>query len=396
MAMTMASPTATSATVMAMVSMVKTSPPMSARNRANATRLMLTAFSMSSMPSRMPTALRRVRTPKRPMANTSAASMRYACSGTLIFRSREVERAEQGDDEQHGEQLQGGAKGSDEGASEGDHLLAGRRRRRGRDCALDDETEKADEHGGGEHGAVEDVAAGLADGLADQALGEHDGEDHDGDHAAGVEQQLDTEQERRLQEPEDGARGHQRGRQIEDGGVEQVGRQHHTEAPAHQHDGHHPEADGLGHYGFAVGAPSEASGARRSGVGCAVGFAGFGGACMSRRRFPVAHDGSNWSPSACRRSLSSRSSRRSAVARSNERIITMASVGHTCTQSSQNSHEYSSRVKVFAQFRFSALSISTLITWGGQMYSQSRQPMQFSSPVCGSYVSARIPRNRSG
>jgi len=82
MAMTIASPTATSATVMAIVSIVKTRPPMSARNRAKATRLMLTAFSISSMPSRMPTALRRVSTPKRPMANTSAASMRYAVSGT--------------------------------------------------------------------------------------------------------------------------------------------------------------------------------------------------------------------------------------------------------------------------------------------------------------------------
>ena len=38
-------------------------------------------------------------------------------------------------------------------------------------------------------------------------------------------------------------------------------------------------------------------------------------------------------------------------------------------------------MKVLAKFRFSALSISTLITCGGQMYSQSRQPMQFSSPV---------------
>ena len=38
-------------------------------------------------------------------------------------------------------------------------------------------------------------------------------------------------------------------------------------------------------------------------------------------------------------------------------------------------------MNVLAQFRFSAFSISTLITCGGQMYSHSRQPMQFSSPV---------------
>ena len=79
--------------------------------------------------------------------------------------------------------------------------------------------------------------------------------------------------------------------------------------------------------------------------------------------------------------MSSKSSRRSRVATSNDFIMMMASVGQTCTHSSQNSHAYSSSVKILAKFRFSALSISTLMTWGGQMYSQSRQPMQFSSPV---------------
>ena len=74
--MTIASPTATSATVMEIVNSVKISPVRSPWKRANATRLMLTAFSISSIPSRMPTALRRVRTPKRPMENTSAARTR--------------------------------------------------------------------------------------------------------------------------------------------------------------------------------------------------------------------------------------------------------------------------------------------------------------------------------
>src|SRR5881628_366315 len=46
--------------------------------RANATRLMLTALSISSIPSSMPTALRRVKTPKRPIENTSAPRIRYA------------------------------------------------------------------------------------------------------------------------------------------------------------------------------------------------------------------------------------------------------------------------------------------------------------------------------
>jgi hypothetical protein len=69
---------------------------------------------------------------------------------------------------------------------------------------------------------------------------------------------------------------------------------------------------------------------------------------MSRSRLPVAQDGSNDRPIAWSRSLSSKRSRRSAVARSNDFIMMIASVGHTCTHSSQNSHEYSSSVKVLA------------------------------------------------
>jgi hypothetical protein len=63
---------------------------------------------------------------------------------------------------------------------------------------------------------------------------------------------------------------------------------------------------------------------------------------------PVAHDGSYFSPMACSRSLSSSISRRSAVGMSNDFIMTMASVGQTCTQSSQNSQAYSSNVNVLA------------------------------------------------
>src|SRR5204862_5987778 len=81
--MTMARPTATSATVIAMVNSVKISPARSSRKREKATRLTFTALSISSMPSRMPTAFLRVSTPKSPMANTSAARMRYAWSGTV-------------------------------------------------------------------------------------------------------------------------------------------------------------------------------------------------------------------------------------------------------------------------------------------------------------------------
>ena len=63
---------------MQMVKTVKIMPVTSPLKRENATRLMLTAFSISSMPSRMPIVLRRVTTPNRPMQNTAAASIRYA------------------------------------------------------------------------------------------------------------------------------------------------------------------------------------------------------------------------------------------------------------------------------------------------------------------------------
>ena len=76
MRMTIASPSATSATVIGMVNAVKIIPTTSALKRAKATRLMLTALSISSMPSRMPMVFRRVTTPKKPMAKSTAASVR--------------------------------------------------------------------------------------------------------------------------------------------------------------------------------------------------------------------------------------------------------------------------------------------------------------------------------
>jgi hypothetical protein len=69
---------------------------------------------------------------------------------------------------------------------------------------------------------------------------------------------------------------------------------------------------------------------------------------MVRSRVPVAHEGWCCTPSACRRSLSSSISRRSAVDMSKVRSMTIASVGHTCTHSSQNSQAYSSSEKLFA------------------------------------------------
>src|SRR5947207_3266825 len=175
----------------------------------------------------------------------------------------------------------------------------------------------------------------------------------------------DGEDERGVQQEEDHRVGHEGAGERKDG-VEEVGGEHDTQAPAEQGQGHQPEHQGLERHAL----PSLLS-AR----------AAFGGACMSRSLLPVAHEGGNAQPSQCNRSLSSSISRRSLVARSKVLSMMMASVGHTCTHSSQNSQAYSSSVKVLAKFRFSALSISTLMTWGGQMYSHSRQPMQASWPV---------------
>src|SRR5439155_184 len=191
--MTMARPTATSATVMAMVNSVKISPARSPRKREKATRLTFTALSISSMPSRMPTAFLRVSTPKSPMANTSAARMRYAWSGILSppsVRSR-------------------ARRGARSPAARRGVGAVPRRARPGDGARLQQEAEEADEHGGRQHGAVEDEAARLSDGLADQPLGEHDREDGDGHDTTRVEQQLDGEEERRVEQQEHAAGGHQ-------------------------------------------------------------------------------------------------------------------------------------------------------------------------------------------
>src|SRR5829696_2237795 len=104
--MTMARPSATSATVMQIAKSVNTMPISLPRNRLNATRLMLTALSISSTARRMPTVLRRVMVPNRPTQKTTAASVRYPESPTLFLRPREVAGGEQPDDQQHRQQLE--------------------------------------------------------------------------------------------------------------------------------------------------------------------------------------------------------------------------------------------------------------------------------------------------
>src|SRR5262249_1184242 len=266
--------------------------------------------------------------------------------------------------QQHPEELERGRERPDQGAGDLDGAI-GRGRLRRRKIAPYDEPGDAHEDRHRHDGAIDDVPIRLRDALADQAFGQHDGEHQDGDESARVEQELHGEEEGGVEQEEDDGGRDESAREVEDG-VEQVGSQHDAPAPGAQGQGYQPEHQGLERHSL----PSLPS-AR----------AALGGACMSRSLLPVAHEAGNAQPSQWSRSLSSSISRRSLVARSKVLSMMMASVGHTWTHSSQNSQAYSSSVNVLAKFRFSALSISTLMTCGGQMYSHSRQPMHASWPV---------------
>src|SRR5215813_324716 len=276
----------------------------------------------------------------------------------------EIDGAQQRRHQEHPEELEGGRERSDEGAGELDGAI-GRGRLRRRQAAPHDEAGDSHEDCRRHDGAIHDVTIRLRDALADQAFGQHDGEHQDRDHSARVEQELHGEQESGVEQEEHDGRRDESASEIEDS-VEQVWGEHDAQAPAEQGQGHQPEHHGLERHSL----PSLLS-AR----------AALGGACMSRSLLPVAHEGGNAQPSQWSRSLSSSISRRSLVARSKVFSMMIASVGHTWTHSSQNSQAYSSSVNVLAKFRFSALSISTLMTWGGQMYSHSRQPIHASWPV---------------
>src|SRR5215471_13677717 len=108
--------------------------------------------------------------------------------------------------------------------------------------------------------------------------------------------------------------------------MEEILGQDHRQGRADEQNGQAPEGDDVEGHSVLPGA---------SALACSAGAA-LGGVCMSRSPLPVAHDGSNCSPMVCSRSLSRSSSRRSLVARSKDFIMMMASVGQTCTHSSQN------------------------------------------------------------
>ena len=71
------------------------------------------------------------------------------------------------------------------------------------------------EHHRGDERAAADAHVRLREALADQALGDDDREDHDGDDAAGVEQQLHGGEELGVELQEDAGGAGQRERQPE-------------------------------------------------------------------------------------------------------------------------------------------------------------------------------------
>src|SRR5262249_14021941 len=166
--MTIARPSATSATVMQIANSVNTMPASSPWERLKATKLMLTAFSMSSTPSRIPIVLRRVTVPNRPRQKTTAASVRYACRPMLVLRPREVARAEQADEQQHREQLEREHVARQQRRPELPREIAGERRPRHVHTRLRDRAHEQREQAQRDDGARANPAVRLREPLADQ------------------------------------------------------------------------------------------------------------------------------------------------------------------------------------------------------------------------------------
>src|SRR5207253_3187170 len=78
-----ASPTAASAAATVITKKTITCPSIEPRLRASATKVRLTAFSMSSIAMKMTMTLRRTSTPMAPIANSTALSPRYQVRGAV-------------------------------------------------------------------------------------------------------------------------------------------------------------------------------------------------------------------------------------------------------------------------------------------------------------------------
>src|SRR3989304_4390321 len=111
MAMMVARPTAPPAAATVITKKTKTCPSREWRKRAKATKLRLTALSISSMDMKMTRALRRVATPATPTAKRKALRKRYAHSGTMDLSLQlsfgEDHRPDHGREQDHRCQLEG-------------------------------------------------------------------------------------------------------------------------------------------------------------------------------------------------------------------------------------------------------------------------------------------------
>src|SRR5205814_4464607 len=107
----MARPTAASAAATVITKKTITCPSIEPRLRANATNVRLMAFSMSSIAMKMTMMFRRTSTPTVPIANTTALRPRYQVSGApggmSPLPAGEADRAHDGDEQQHGRELEG-------------------------------------------------------------------------------------------------------------------------------------------------------------------------------------------------------------------------------------------------------------------------------------------------
>src|SRR5207249_42684 len=99
-----ARPTAASAAATVITKKTITCPSIEPRLRASATKVRLTAFSMSSIAMKMTMTLRRMSTPVVPIANSTALSPRYQVRGAVAGTSEpplgQPDRPDDGDEQQ--------------------------------------------------------------------------------------------------------------------------------------------------------------------------------------------------------------------------------------------------------------------------------------------------------
>src|SRR5262245_2250605 len=111
-ARTTARPTATSPAATAIVKTANTWPIRSWVLAPKAMKLMLAAFIISSIDMRMTMALRRVRTPRTPMVNSTRLKIRASTggigtAGPSVFLARQDDRADHRHEQEHGGDLEG-------------------------------------------------------------------------------------------------------------------------------------------------------------------------------------------------------------------------------------------------------------------------------------------------